>query len=137
MSQQRSKNTLPEVLVRRALHRRGRRFRVNYRPEVGLKRTPDIVFTRARVVVFVDGCFWHACPEHGTIPKSNREWWSEKLQGNKSRDKDTDERYRDLGWTVVRVWEHVTPEEAADLIEQVLPPASQALGDQPARASCR
>lgn len=125
MSRQMSKDTLPEVLVRRALHRRGRRFRIHYRPEVSLRRTPDIVFTRAHVVVFVDGCFWHACPEHGTSPKSNGAWWAAKLVGNEARDRDTDERYRALGWTVVRVWEHMNPEDAADLIEKMLPPAGQ------------
>ena len=122
MSRQRTTDTLPEVMLRRVLHRRGRRFRVHYRPEVGLRRTPDIVFTRARVVVFVDGCFWHVCPEHGTSPKANADWWAAKLQGNVARDRDTDERYRELGWTVVRVWEHQDPEDAADLVERALSP---------------
>ena len=77
------KDTGPEVLVRRALHRLGLRYRVNYR---GLPGTPDIAFTRARIAVFVDGCFWHSCPEHGVTPKANRQWWTDKLQATVERD---------------------------------------------------
>lgn len=120
MSRQRTKDTAPEVMLRRELHRRGRRFRVHMRPEPTLKRTPDIVFTGARVVIFVDGCFWHSCPEHGTRPKANAEWWAAKLESNRARDRDTDERFRELGWIVVHVWEHMGDREAADLVEQFL-----------------
>lgn len=124
MARQESKDTRPELELRRILHRRGRRFRVHYRPEPSLRRTPDIVFTRARVVVFVDGCFWHQCPEHKTAPNANAEWWATKLSKNIIRDRDTDSRFTALGWTVVRIWEHVPPELAADLVEQALDSAN-------------
>lgn len=120
MSLQASSGTLPELELRRELHRRGRRFRVNFRPEPTLRRTPDVVFTRARVVVFVDGCFWHQCPEHRSYPQSNAEWWVAKLENNSRRDRDTDAQFAARGWTVVRVWEHMRPDEAADLVEMAL-----------------
>lgn len=104
--------------LRRELHSRGLRYRVNVPvlPD-GRRRRADIVFTRARVVVFVDGCFWHACPEHGTLPKTNREWWRSKLDRNAERDRDTDRRLRDASWTVLRFWEHENVVNAADIIE--------------------
>jgi DNA mismatch endonuclease, patch repair protein len=120
MARQVSRDTLPEMGLRRVLHRRGRRFRVHYRPEASLRRTPDIVFTRARVVVFVDGCFWHQCPDHKTAPTANAEWWATKLEKNSQRDRDTDARFAALGWTVVRVWEHLPADQAADLVETAL-----------------
>lgn len=131
MSSQGSKNTHPEVELRRILHRRGLRFRVHYRPEPSLRRTPDIVFTRARVVVFVDGCFWHQCPDHKTVPIANAEWWATKLNANTQRDRDTDARFTALGWTVVRTWEHTPPELAADLVEQALDGARSKSGRAP------
>src|SRR5687767_3532734 len=78
----RGRNTAPERLIRSALHRKGLRFRVQQRPEPDLRVTADVLFRRARVAVFVDGCFWHRCPTHGAMPKRNRAWWQEKLQGN-------------------------------------------------------
>lgn len=80
----------------------------------------DLVFTRWRLVVLVDGCFWHGCPEHGTLPATNREWWTWKLAMNAARDADTDARLGELGWSVVRVWEHVPAYQAADVVEEVL-----------------
>lgn len=79
-----------------------------------------MVFTRWKVAVFVDGCFWHRCPEHATFPRSNQEWWAEKLAGNVSRDRDTDERLVRAGWSVVRVWEHESIENAADRVDGAL-----------------
>jgi DNA mismatch endonuclease (patch repair protein) len=85
-----------------------------------LRRRGDIVFTRARVAVFVDGCFWHGCAEHGTWPKQNAEWWRAKITANRNRDRDTDRRLRDAGWAVIRVWEHEAAPTAADRVELAL-----------------
>ena len=87
------------------------------------RRRPDIVFTRKRVAVFVDGCFWHSCPLHATVPKSNRDWWVAKLGRNVARDRETDDLLRVLGWTVLRFWEHEDPIAAVDLIERTVRPA--------------
>jgi DNA mismatch endonuclease (patch repair protein) len=108
------RDTPPERRIRSALHARGARYRVQAAPLEDLRRRrADIVFRRERVAVFVDGCFWHSCPEHGTLPKANREWWYAKLAANRCRDADTDERLRAAGWEPVRVWEHDDPDEAA------------------------
>jgi DNA mismatch endonuclease (patch repair protein) len=80
------------------------------------RRRADVVFTRVQVAVFVDGCFWHMCPLHRTMPQRNGAWWAQKLARNVARDKDTDERLREAGWEVVRVWEHEDPFEAADRV---------------------
>ena len=117
MRRQRRKDTGPEIQLRRALHRLGYRFRVNYPVPERRRRTIDIAFTRAKVAVFVNGCFWHACPEHGSWPQANSVWWREKLTKNSARDTDTDECLEAAGWTVVRVWEHSSLNEA---VEQVL-----------------
>lgn len=119
-SAQRRTGTTPELLLRRELHRRGLRFRVHH-PIQGLpRRRADVVFTRWRLAVFVDGCFWHGCADHGVQPRSNSEWWQWKLQSNRARDRDTDQRLQALGWTVLRVWEHDNAVSAADRIEHVL-----------------
>ncbi|GHE08385.1 very short patch repair endonuclease [Klenkia taihuensis] len=86
------------------------------------RRRPDIVFTRQRVTIFVDGCFWHSCPVHATAPKSNSDWWAAKLQRNVVRDRETDDRLRALGWTVLRFWEHEDPIAVVDVIERVVRP---------------
>lgn len=116
----RRSGTKPETLLRRELHRRGRRFRVQYRVEGLARRRVDIAFTRARLIVFVDGCFWHGCPEHGRVPKANNEWWRWKLGRNLERDVDTDRQLQALGWRVLRLWEHVDPVEGADAVELLL-----------------
>jgi DNA mismatch endonuclease (patch repair protein) len=126
MSRQPRRDTAPEVALRRELHRRGMRFRVDW-PLPGLpRRRADIAFTRQRLVVFVDGCFWHACPEHRTAPASNADWWAAKLQKNVSRDRDTDEHMALLGWTVLRFWEHEDPVGAAGFIEAAVRGATSA-----------
>jgi DNA mismatch endonuclease (patch repair protein) len=109
-------STGPEMLIRRELHSRGLRFRVNLR---GLPGRPDIAFTAARIAVFVDGCFWHSCPSHGILPKNNRDWWQEKLARNVERDREKDSELEIMGWTVVHVWEHERPSAAADTIQQL------------------
>lgn len=120
MRRQRRRDTEPELALRRELHRRGRRFRVDLAPIAGLRRRADLVFPRRRVAVYVDGCFWHQCPEHATRPKSNAQWWRDKLDGNVRRDRDTDARLAAAGWTVVRVWEHESADGAADRVEAAL-----------------
>jgi DNA mismatch endonuclease (patch repair protein) len=117
------RDTQPEVAVRRELHRRGLRFRVDYPPLPSLlRRRADVVFTRARVALFIDGCFWHGCPLHGTAQnsKTNADFWRVKIQTNQSRDADTNDRLRDAGWAVVRAWEHETPMDVADLMQGLL-----------------
>ncbi|WP_277609068.1 very short patch repair endonuclease [Rhodococcus sp. CH91] len=128
MSRQRRRDTVPEVALRRELHRRGRRFFVDKAPLPGMRRRADLVFPRHRVAVYVDGCFWHSCPQHATFPKNNAEWWAAKLAANVQRDRDTDERLQTAGWTVVRVWEHEDPITAATRVEAVLssPPETDA-----------
>lgn len=115
MSTTKRRDTKPEVELRRALFRMGFRFRVDV-PINGSRRRTDIVFAADRVAVYVDGCFWHSCPEHGTVPKQNREWWVDKLAANKARDANTDERLEAAGWTVLRFWEHEDPDVAADRV---------------------
>ncbi len=120
MSRQANRDTAPELMLRRQLHALGLRYRVHRRPLAGIRRTADIVFPRKRVAIFVDGCFWHGCPVHGTAPKTNADWWAAKLDRNKERDADTDRLLAEAGWTVVRIWEHEDPAEAAGRIEQIL-----------------
>lgn len=114
-------NTKPELLVRSELHRRGYRFRKDLLVRTGSVRTHvDVAFTRRRLAVFIDGCFWHACPDHGTSPRSNRAYWGPKLDANVARDRRVDAALEANGWTVVRIWEHEPPAAAADLIEAAL-----------------
>ena len=120
MSRVRRRDTGPEVDLRRALHRRGLRYRLDVSPLAGLRSRADVVFGAARVAVYVDGCFWHGCPIHGNLPKNNREWWLAKLRGNAERDARTVEQLTAAGWECVRVWEHDDPEEAATRIEQLV-----------------
>ncbi|TQF69041.1 DNA mismatch endonuclease Vsr [Rhodococcus spelaei] len=117
---QRRRDTAPELALRRELHRRGRRYWVDRAPLSGMRRRADLVFPTARVAVFVDGCFWHRCPEHATQPRNNAQWWADKLAANVARDRDTDARLADAGWLVVRVWEHENPSPAADRVERAL-----------------
>jgi DNA mismatch endonuclease (patch repair protein) len=116
------RDSSPEAAVRSALHRRGLRFRKCLRIKLTGRRwtQPDAVFTRARVAVFVDGCFWHRCPEHGTSPRANSSYWGPKLERNVARDRDTDEQLAALGWTVIRAWEHESPELIADRVRQIV-----------------
>lgn len=115
MRRQSRRDTVPELAVRQLLWRRGLRYRVDYR--ILDRRRADIAFTRAKVAVFIDGCFWHGCQLHGSVPKSNRTWWRAKLEANRARDRDTDRRLAEAGWHVVRFWEHYDPADAADQIE--------------------
>lgn len=116
MSRMPRRNTVPEKRLRRALHADGLRFRIG----VGsLPGRPDIVFTRARIAVFVDGCYWHQCPEHSSLPKNNRAWWESKFAGNLERDRRIDQLLQREGWLVVHVWEHEAVSDASERIERL------------------
>ncbi len=117
MRANRRRDTKPELALRKILHSRGMRYRVDHAPIPGLRRRADVVFTRSRIAVFVDGCFWHGCPEHATVPKSNADYWVPKLQRNIERDRETDAVLMSHGWSVLRIWEHVPSVEAADRVE--------------------
>lgn len=120
MSRAARRDTAPELALRQELHRRGRRYRVVMRVPGRNRRTIDVAFTKARLAVFVDGCFWHGCPEHGTTPTHNGGWWALKLAANNGRDRDTDEHLASAGWAVLRIWEHVPAVAAADQVEAAL-----------------
>lgn len=116
----RRRDTKPEVELRSALHRMGMRFRADYfvplRDARGIR--VDIAFTRLRIAVMVDGCFWHACPEHGRVPTRNRQYWPAKLARNAARDLLVNERLAEQGWHVLRFWEHVPTREAAESVAE-------------------
>lgn len=118
----RKTDTRPEKALRSGLHRAGARFRKNYslRVDAGRPVRVDVAFTARRVAVFVDGCFWHRCPEHGTDPRANAEYWGPKLDRNVKRDRETDKRLQAAGWAVIRVWEHEEIGEAVDRILRYL-----------------
>ncbi len=109
----RSRDTKPERLIRRLVHANGLRYRVAARPLPELRRTADLVFRPAKVAVFIDGCYWHGCPEHYVSPKTNPGYWSEKVARNVARDRDTDERLSAAGWLVLRFWEHQSSDACA------------------------
>jgi DNA mismatch endonuclease (patch repair protein) len=118
MRANRSRNTSPEIRLRTALHRRGFRYRIHYRPLPAERRTVDIAFTRARVAIEVRGCFWHGCPKHGNRPRVNVDYWRTKLDRNRQRDADLETALTAAGWHVIIVWEHEDAEEAADRVAQ-------------------
>ncbi len=120
MRANRRRDTGPELAVRRLLHAQGLRYRVDHRLAPPLRTRADIAFTRCRVAVFIDGCFWHGCPEHATQPKRNAGYWGPKLARNIERDRETDAALRALGWTVIRFWEHEDPSGVADAIAAVV-----------------
>lgn len=120
MSRQKRAGTDPEMALRRELHQRGLRFRVGYPVPGRRRRTVDLAFTRVKVAVFVDGCFWHACPDHATWPRENAAWWRVKLTANVARDRDTDAALREIGWEVIRIWEHTDPSSGADRVTEAV-----------------
>ena len=115
-----TRDTKPELALRSEIHRMGLRYRIDVAPVTCGRRRADIVFSASRTAVFVDGCFWHRCPIHGTEPKSNSEWWSQKLAMTWERDRDTDRIYCKAGWKVIRVWEHEDPRRAAMRVARVV-----------------
>jgi DNA mismatch endonuclease, patch repair protein len=116
MENQPQRDTAIELELRSLLHREGLRYRIHQRPIEGLRREADVVFRRARVAVYVDGCFWHGCPKHATWPKANARWWRAKIEANRRRDLDTNRRLREAGWLPVRIWEHEDPRRAAERV---------------------
>ena len=120
MESAKQRDTEPEMALRSALHRLGLRYRVGVQPIDGLRRVADVVFRPARVAVFVDGCFWHGCPTHGTWPKANAGFWKAKIQENRRRDQDTDRRLAEQGWLSIRIWEHEDAEKAAARIHEIV-----------------
>lgn len=120
MRANRGRDTTLELNIRRRLHAAGYRYRVDYAPISGTRRRADIVFTRLRVAVFVDGCFWHGCPIDYTAPRSNADFWRAKLDSNRARDLDTNARLAETGWVVLRFWEHDTLNEMFDSIKDSL-----------------
>ena len=120
MQSNKGRDTQPELALRSAAHALGLRYRVSVRPLRELKRTADLVFSKARVAVFLDGCFWHGCPDHHTVAATNAGFWAEKVESTRSRDRDTDRRLAAAGWTSIRVWEHEDPVEAAQRVQAVV-----------------
>lgn len=120
MTKQKRTGTKPELALRRELHSRGFRYRADAKPETDVNRTADMVFRKAKVAVFLDGCFWHGCGIHSRDTKSNTLWWRDKIAANKTRDAETTELLEGSGWTVIRVWEHEPTAEAADRVEAAL-----------------
>jgi DNA mismatch endonuclease (patch repair protein) len=120
MQGNRKRDTRPELALRSELHRRGFRYRIDAKPLDGLRCRADIVFRRQMVAVFVDGCFWHGCPRHGTSPRTNPSYWSAKIARNVERDRRNDAELSAAGWAVVRIWEHEAPTRAADRISRLL-----------------
>jgi DNA mismatch endonuclease, patch repair protein len=114
------RDTRPERLVRTLLHAKGLRYFVDRAPVARSGRRADILFPRLRIAVYIDGCFWHTCPLHGTTPKSNTAWWIAKLATNRKRDRENDELLATEGWAVLRYWEHEDPITVADKIEAVV-----------------
>ncbi|MFF7022668.1 very short patch repair endonuclease [Streptomyces klenkii] len=109
----RNKDTKPEQLIRRLVHAQGLRYRLHARPLPDLRRTADLVFRPAKVAVFIDGCYWHGCPEHYLAPRVNAGYWSDKVARNMARDRDTDERLIEAGWLVLRFWEHESSDDCS------------------------
>ncbi|MEV4474192.1 very short patch repair endonuclease [Nonomuraea sp. NPDC049504] len=132
MKSNKNRDTKPELALRRAVHALGLRYRVATRPISALRRTADLVFPRIRVAVFLDGCFWHGCPRHHTVAKTNASFWAEKVRRNRERDQETDRLLADAGWSVVRVWEHEDPSEAAQRVREIVERlrAGQQTGDE-------
>ena len=117
MSRVRRKHTAPELVLRRALFKVGLRYRL--KTKTPLPGSPDLIFGRARLVIFVDGCFWHGCPVHGTWPKTNSAFWKDKIIRNRERDKSVDSDLNDLGWRVLRVWEHELRGDLSAIVSRI------------------
>lgn len=123
MSRIRSRDTAPELRLRRGLHALGYRYRVNAKPVKDLRYTADLLFTRARVAVFMDGCFWHGCPEHFIMPKTRTDFWQAKIENNIVRDTTSGQALEREGWKVLRIWEHVPTEVAIAQVAALVGPA--------------
>ncbi len=121
MQQQRTRDTAPELAVRRRLHAAGLRYRVDVIVLPDVRRRADIVFSGPRVAVYIDGCFWHGCPDHGNPrPAANGWYWPDKIMRNRERDADTDRRLREAGWQVIRVWEHEPADSVSAAVQSAV-----------------
>ncbi|MCC6174089.1 MAG: DNA mismatch endonuclease Vsr [Chloroflexi bacterium] len=120
MRSTRQSGTVAEQRIRTEFEAEGLRYQVDQRVLPGLRRRADFVFTAARIAIFVDGCFWHGCPEHATWPKANAAWWRTKIETNRARDRDTNRRLTGLGWTVIRIWEHEDSVAAARRVSDLV-----------------
>ncbi|MFI6334807.1 very short patch repair endonuclease [Streptomyces sp. NPDC050535] len=120
MKGNRGKDTKPELRLRSLLYAEGLRYRVSVRPLPELRRTADLVFIKSRIAVFVDGCYWHGCPEHYRPASRNADFWTEKINGNRERDIETNHLLSQAGWTVIRIWEHEDPAEASQRVIQAV-----------------
>ncbi|MDI2130877.1 very short patch repair endonuclease [Yinghuangia seranimata] len=116
----RGRDTKPEKAIRSLVHAAGLRYRVSARPVAAVRRSADLVFGPTKVAVFVDGCFWHKCPEHFTVPRRNNEFWMNKIDGNVRRDRETDRLLEAEGWAVLRFWEHEAPEDCSGVIVETV-----------------
>ncbi|MFF0741253.1 very short patch repair endonuclease [Streptomyces sp. NPDC004111] len=127
MQANKGRDTKPELALRSAVHALGLRFRVSTRPLPKVRRTADLVFTRVRLAVFLDGCFWHGCPQHHQLSATNTQYWTEKLETNRRRDRQTDQWLHDAGWELLRVWEHEDPVAAALRVQEAYEQRSKAI----------
>ncbi len=125
MKGNRSRDTKPELAVRHLIHAAGLRYRVDYRPIPTINRRADIVFTRQRIAVFIDGCYWHGCPIHYVASKTNPDYWASKISRNIERDTQTDELLCEHGWTPIRFWSHEPPTSVAAAILAILTSGAQ------------
>ncbi len=116
MRANKKRDTGPELAVRRIVHAAGLRYRVAAAPIKGVRRTADLLFRPTAVAVFIDGCFWHSCPVHGTRPQAHSDYWLPKLERNRERDRETTAALEEAGWLVLRFWEHQDPEDVAATI---------------------
>ena len=115
MARVRSKDTEPEMVLWKALWKSGLRYRLR----LGLPGTPDLAFFGRKVAIFIDGCFWHSCPEHYTCPVQNAEFWSRKIERNLCRDRKANQNLADLGWSVIRIWEHEIPQDLDSVVRRI------------------
>lgn len=123
MRSNRSRDTSLELRVRRALHSTALRYRVDLAPIAGIRTRADIVFTKRRIAIYLDGCFWHGCPDHGSTPAANADYWIAKLKRNRTRDLDVTQRLQEEGWTVLRFWEH-------EPVDSIIKTITETLDDQ-------
>ncbi|MFF3496661.1 very short patch repair endonuclease [Streptomyces sp. NPDC002795] len=124
----RNRDTTPERSIRHLVHAQGLRYRIAARPLPNLRRTADLVFRPTKIAVFIDGCYWHGCPEHYVPPKTNSGYWSDKVARNMARDRDTGQHLEKAGWLVLRFWEHEPPAECAEQIAAAVRQRRDALG---------
>ena len=125
MRANKSRDTGPELAVRKELFRRGLRYRVSLAPLHGVRRTVDIAFPGVKIAVMVDGCFWHGCPQHRRPPKTHADYWETKIERNMARDHETTQLLQDAGWQVIRVWEHESTQQIADAVQQAVQAAKR------------